>query len=718
MRANGARAAVWLLLALAAVFSALPQDGLGYSNHSVADWQSGGPHRVINRAAVERFIEEAETDPAFSNYDFGNGTLKVSGPRMGAPGMFVRGNLSGVDDKPETFQWWVIEGGYSADEPELYASFRHFYDPRAKEIGQPAHLTDHLDELGTYLKVVGRSMQLAGQPLTGQMVVEIGRNPEVDARDWAINGTAHEGWGENEYSWNKGVEYMGRAFASTDGVEKSRYAAQAWRALGETLHLSADMTVPAHVRNDSHPAFNINWWGLPVELRNPDPNVGMLKGDPYENWAQDAMVSKAAGGDADAEMADYVDSSKDPLDLFDRVAFLTNSTFFSGETISGTDPATGEAVHSANGMPDHPSPRLEQTEYDAKTGTYTKTLGDKTVCMAHRSWVSAAGWGMADPRITRRCVESQASVLVPVAVAGNAKLMDWFVPRVQVEITDVDTDAHTLRGTFTHEPYGAYKTAMTFSTADDAFSPFYLNGSAQDFDDYQLEVKGGAITLTYGDTVAANIESARADGDAVVALAIDMAGIEVRSNEFPLSETTPTPTPAGTARAAGGGGGAWVLKSTEPLKVVNPPSGCYNSQTVTGSGLSATTFGKCTWKGPDVDVFQQTEHSWSAVPPPRLAPGDKLQITATSSISGTFLSGANMGGGATTTVRIDLVPGGGPQAGSAAVQAKEPSPMTASATSDYPVAAGSKGGLLIVALEFNGVGGKGHTKYIYEWQEP
>jgi len=43
-------------------------------------------------------------------------------------------------------------------------------------------------------------MQLAGHPITGQMLVEIGRNPEVDARDWAINGSAHAGWGENEFS--------------------------------------------------------------------------------------------------------------------------------------------------------------------------------------------------------------------------------------------------------------------------------------------------------------------------------------------------------------------------------------------------------------------------------------------------------------------------------------------------------------------------------------
>jgi len=79
---------------------------VGYSNYASGDWKSGGPHRTINASALEQFIDAAATDPALSNYDFGNSTLKVNGPRIGEPGMFVRGNLSGVEDNPETFRWW------------------------------------------------------------------------------------------------------------------------------------------------------------------------------------------------------------------------------------------------------------------------------------------------------------------------------------------------------------------------------------------------------------------------------------------------------------------------------------------------------------------------------------------------------------------------------------------------------------------------------------
>ncbi|MCZ7601056.1 MAG: hypothetical protein M5U09_29480 [Gammaproteobacteria bacterium] len=61
------------------------------------------------------------------------------------------------------------------------------------------------------------------------MAREIGKNPEVDARDRAINGTARCGWGENEDSWKKGLNYLKQAFASTDAVKKSEYFARAWR---------------------------------------------------------------------------------------------------------------------------------------------------------------------------------------------------------------------------------------------------------------------------------------------------------------------------------------------------------------------------------------------------------------------------------------------------------------------------------------------------------
>jgi len=129
---------------------------------------------------------------------------------------------------------------------------------------------------------------------------------------------------------------MRRAFENTDAVEKSKLAAQALAVAGRDAPPDGrhERTRPCAQRLAS--GLHINWSVLPVELRNPDPNVGMLKGDPYENWPGQ-HGREAAGTRVESEVAAYLDQSTDAMDLFDRVAFFTNSTFFSAETISGTD---------------------------------------------------------------------------------------------------------------------------------------------------------------------------------------------------------------------------------------------------------------------------------------------------------------------------------------------------------------------------------------------
>ncbi len=335
----------------------LPQPGLAYNNHAARDWSVGGPHRTINALALEKYMEQAKSDPLLTKYDFNNDTLKVQGAAIGEPHLFSPGKT----DKMETFRWWVTEGGYTADEPELPASFRHFYDPRHAEIGQPPYLTDHLDQLDTYFKVVFPSS--IGNPLFEAMRTEFAQNPQVNARDWAIHGSAQAGRRENEYSWDKGLEAMRRAFESTDPVEKSKAFATAWRALGETMHLLGDMVCPPHVRNDSHPAYAVDWNLLPPELRNPNPNEGFLKGDPYETWVNEKVIKVVGRAPVEAEAQSYLDNSRDPLDLFDRVALFTNASVFSAETIAGVDAFDAE-VHNANGMHDYPSPRLDPGQYD------------------------------------------------------------------------------------------------------------------------------------------------------------------------------------------------------------------------------------------------------------------------------------------------------------------------------------------------------------------
>ncbi len=210
---------------------------------------------------------------------------------------------------------------------------------------------------------------------------------------------------------------------------------------------------------------------------------------------------------------------------------------------------------------------------------------------------------------------------------------------------------------------------------------------------------------------------------------------------WPVAASRPTPsdadgeTPAATPTDRGGptqaaqptepaaqepqtGTGGWILNNVEssrdiPEKAVD---WCYNSFEVTISGLSATTYARCTWPSPAVDVWNRSQHSWSMEPPQTLTAGEILQITATTSSEGTFASNGLSGGGS-SWVRIDLVPGGGPYPGSGWATVIEGDPPV-SAVSEFTIPSGGEGGLMLVMLKLQGPGGSGLTTYSYEWQGP
>ena len=285
-----------------------------------------GPHRVVNRLALDAFWRGASSDPVLARYDRGR-NRKLTGEPVVAGAMLkpTDGDFKG------TWEEWVAEGGYLADEPELYASFRDFYDPLALNAevdaaearilhpevglrrGPAAHgvpyLTDHLNVLTA----------IWSRPVGGTF------NPQVHAKEWALEGPANNGWGDKPYCWKNGLEQMEQAFAAT-GPEKQRLFAKAWRSLGETMHLLADRTSPPHVRNDSHP-------GASTYLREESDDVGLLRSDPYETLARDGLILRAAR----AAPSPLDVSSLDANALFDAIAGFTNREVFSADTISGTD---------------------------------------------------------------------------------------------------------------------------------------------------------------------------------------------------------------------------------------------------------------------------------------------------------------------------------------------------------------------------------------------
>ncbi len=361
-----------------------------YDNDGPERKMFGGPHRMINKLALDLFQSDHITsssrmEEAFPfNRNIRGATAIVANWK----------DINQTEEiRTETPSWWIIEGGYTADEPEIFNSFRHFYDPLQKD--EVPYLTDHLQKLDLVYKSF--IYLVPGLPA----LISDDFNPKVDAKDWAINGTQNNGERPNEYCWNKGLQYMNEAFTCPEKWEKERLFVKAWRSLGETMHLMADMTCVPHVRNDSHP-------GKPLNCKL-DPNYGLLKNDPYELLTTEDLVKSAYYGyddlqvlsglfeafnvssaDVDPAIKNKIDpcSACDIANLFHNVALYTNTRFFSADTVSGT--YEGFEIHNANGMPDYDSPKLEKCTVDQE-GYFINTINGKPVRLAHITWLGKEG---------------------------------------------------------------------------------------------------------------------------------------------------------------------------------------------------------------------------------------------------------------------------------------------------------------------------------------
>ncbi len=401
-----------------------PVGGFAYDNDGPGSGpgpHGGGPHRALNAAALARFVREAKDDEVFRRYDFAP-TAERYGVAPEAGLFFVDGTTvvqsgSWYDHEPlwpgvtatfiveaemsASFPWWVVEGGYTADEPESYMALRHFYDPRKRSLDLEA-----LRE-STYLTDVH-------DPFIANLLM--GHNPQVDARAWALEASP--------YAWRVGANALDTP-ARSSGVDARRRAyGRAWRALGETMHLLADMTVPAHVRNDAHPG---GWAGV----------VGALGPDPYEAYLTESVVAREADTEAPRKLREAVKRASTPSALFHEVAAFTNRGYFSKDTIAGTDAGTRMRLGNANLQPAYPAPRLDDLRYageDGRTGFYTSAGG--TEILVRRPDGSHV--------LSDDALATQAAELVPSAIEAGVRLLHLCIPRYRVEITGYDASRGTL----------------------------------------------------------------------------------------------------------------------------------------------------------------------------------------------------------------------------------------------------------------------------------
>jgi hypothetical protein len=458
----------------------------GLSGASVLyGYDNEGPHRAINRYAVEIFLGAVQGSALFARYDFRDGK-----PLLGKA-VTESGTWKIQEDfKSRKWDEWIVEGGYSADEPELYMSLRYFYDPLGLD-GGATYLTD--------LPALYRTW-----------------NPRMDARRWAVY--------ESPYSLQAGKIAMIHAFGSRDPILKEKHFARAWRSLGEAMHLLADMTVPAHVRNDAHP----------VE-------------EPYEEMVTEQMVAEYARGVIEPGIFQAIKAlEKEETNglsraekLFDLVARYTNQNYFSADTIAGQEFLTKKRLQNNNKRPPYPSPLLSQcaTE-EGVEGALRHCYYYQEDHLGKRYLAKAELQGKRlRVIIDERCVRSQAERLIPVAVWGGAVLLDWFMPRLQIVLDLVYQSglSGTLRlhGRVIHLPWGIQDRPLLYTHPTRTPIGIFADGNIWTVSDGSIRIEEGTIDGTIALKTKAPLRQ--------FGLSLDIGGIIVTSPIYLLPALTVTP---------------------------------------------------------------------------------------------------------------------------------------------------------------------------------
>ena len=266
-------------------------------------------------------------------------------------------------------------------------------------------------------------------------------------------------WYDNLWSWPKARQSYYRALTLDDKNLKERYFAETLRSLGQVMHLLADSSVPAHVRNDIH-VFPLTVPGVGIEVGSQT----------YESWAKqnhhrlsftgfsvDNSSFNLSVPNASAPVAisalwdqDKYDGSGIAQTIGTNIglAEYANANFFSEDTI----------------FRDYPHPTYSDTNYlsayiqpeviDAEDGKFDnrvyikKTVGDADARLASFSYISydliKKGYYNSSPFVLDdKVYNDYAALLIPRAVGYSAALLDYFF-RGTLEISAPDTYIYSI----------------------------------------------------------------------------------------------------------------------------------------------------------------------------------------------------------------------------------------------------------------------------------
>lgn len=385
--------------------------------YNVAAWNNADAHMEINKFAYEFFeLDIMPRDLLFENTCLcGDKSLGSAWDKSDGAEQIVQKFRPGQNIKQKNIKEWIIQGGFSADEPEGPMALRHFYDPK-KNSGN-SWITDQQFLINFLHRFSSTTI----------------RNPEIDAKTWAIDATDRGSEGKihdegiflpQDYSWYDAKKYFILALANESN--KNIYYGMAWRSVGETMHMVSDMTLPAHVRNDGHAAFGLYFGIIGPKTPILGKWLAVIDPDPVEYYTDDKDIRNNYYSQSPSYSINY----NQPIDkLMNDLALWTNRNFLSKDTIPipGQPTMANGATYSSPNMVG----RIPENDYiwhdvDGRPTRLVKAT-------PRYNW----GFWKTDEynyEIDNAVKNSQNTFLIPTAIRASVTVLDRFLPRFEAKI--------------------------------------------------------------------------------------------------------------------------------------------------------------------------------------------------------------------------------------------------------------------------------------------
>ncbi|MEK6901624.1 MAG: hypothetical protein AABX37_04730, partial [Nanoarchaeota archaeon] len=245
----------------------------------------------------------------------------------------------------------------------------------------------------------------------------------------------------NEWSWQKARGYYFQALTGATNTERGKNYGKTFRALGQVMHLIADLAVPEHTRNDTHViAKTVEGWAL-NNSNELNTTATAVSNSIFQNSLIQGLTPITNLWDT-YQYAGYNPSGPIGLAEYSNYNFLSHDTVFKDYEYPGrTNTFLGEP--SKYTAEDGTNDNLIYYSGTTSDGISIPHLAFTTYLFSYISQLTQDEFSHLNATLDDRCFKNYADILIPKAISYSAGLLNYFF-RGNFKITNASYDSTSV----------------------------------------------------------------------------------------------------------------------------------------------------------------------------------------------------------------------------------------------------------------------------------